>query len=152
LLLDHINTWNRQHHKTRAGRQPLDARIANYELASGCRRRPKLLDLSGKPARSRELYGADTGPSARFGKMCLMARRMVERGVLYVQLINVTGTPTAIARNHESQARKVDQPIAGLLTDLERRGMLESTRWSGRRVAVRDTAGVQRPRPPPLWL
>lgn len=129
LLLDHINTWNRRHQETRPGDSRLEARIANYELAFRMQAAaPELIDLSRETRATRELYGAETGPSARFGKMCLMARRMVERGVRYVQLINGDWDAHGDCKgNHESQARKVDQPIAGLLTDLERRGLLDST-------------------------
>jgi hypothetical protein len=129
LLLDHINTWNREHHKTRPGDSRLDARIANYELAFRMQTAaPELIDLTQETRATLELYGADKGPSARFGKMCLMARRMVERGVRYVQLINGDWDAHGDCKgNHESQGRKVDQPIAGLITDLERQGMLGST-------------------------
>jgi len=129
LLLDHINTWNRQHRETRPGDSRLDARIANYELAFQMQTAaPELIDLSQETRATLELYGADQGPSARFGKMCLMARRMVERGVRYVQLISGDWDAHGDCKgNHESQGRKVDQPIAGLITDLERRGLLGST-------------------------
>jgi uncharacterized protein (DUF1501 family) len=89
---------------------------------------PELIDLSRETAETQKLYGIDDGPGARFGKMCLMGRRMVERGVRYVQLINGDWDAHGDCKgNHESQGKKVDQPIAGLITDLERRGLLEST-------------------------
>lgn len=129
LLLDHINAWNRQHQQSRPGDSRLDARIANYELAFRMQTAaPELIDLSRESRATLELYGADAGPSERFGKMCLMSRRMVERGVRYIQLINGDWDAHGDCKgNHDSQAKKVDRPIAGLITDLERRGLLEST-------------------------
>jgi hypothetical protein len=129
LLLDHINAWNRQHRKSRPGDSRLDARIANYELAFRMQTAaPELIDLAQETKATRELYGVDEGPSARFGKMCLMSRRMVERGVRYVQLICGGWDAHGDCKgNHESQAKKIDRPIAGLITDLEQRGLLEST-------------------------
>jgi len=128
-LLDQVNGWNRQYSDARPGDSRLDARIANYELAFRMQSSaPELIDISTETAATRQLYGVDAEPSARFGKMCLLARRMVERGVRFVQLISGGWDAHGDCRgNHESQAKKVDQPIAGLITDLEQRGLLEST-------------------------
>ena len=129
LLLDQINAWNRAHLQTRPGDSRLDARIANYELAFRMQSSaPELIDLSGETQATRDLYGIDAGPSARYGKMCLMARRMVERGVRYVQLISGGWDAHGDCKgNHAGQAQKTDQPIAGLITDLQQRGLLDST-------------------------
>jgi len=129
LLLDRINAWNRQYRATRPGDSRLDARIANYELAFRMQASaPELIDLASETKATRDLYGVDAEPSARFGKMCLMARRMVERGVRYVQLIcGGWDAHSDCQGNHLGQAKKVDQPIAGLITDLQQRGLLEST-------------------------
>lgn len=129
LLLDQINAWNRNHRETRPADSRLDARISNYELAFRMQTAaPELIDLSGETQATRELYGVDDGPSAQFGKMCLMSRRMVERGVRYVQLISSDWDAHGDCKgNHEVQARKIDQPIAGLITDLKQRGLLDST-------------------------
>ena len=128
-LLDQIGAWNRQHLKTRPGDSRLDARIANYELAFRMQSAaPDLIDLSAETSETRQLYGIDKGPSDRFGKMCLLARRMVERGVRYVQLIcGDWDAHSDCAGNHRSQALKIDQPIAGLISDLQQRGLLDST-------------------------
>ena len=135
LLLDQINAWNREHLATRPGDSRLDARISNYELAFRMQTAaPELLDLSGETKETQALYGIGDGPSARFGKMCLMSRRMVERGVRYVQLIcGGWDAHGGCKGNHENQARKTDQPIAGLITDLEQRGLLDNTLlvWGG---------------------
>ena len=129
LLLDQINAWNRNHLDTRPGDSRLDARISNYELAFRMQTAaPELIDLSGETEATRRLYGVDRGSSARFGQMCLMARRMVERGVRYVQLISGGWDAHGDCKgNHDAQAKKIDQPIAGLITDLDRRGLLDST-------------------------
>ncbi len=129
LLLNQINAWNHEHRRNRPADSRLDARISNYELAFRMQTAaPELIDLSEETQATRELYGIENGPSAQFGKMCLMSRRMVERGVRYVQLISSDWDAHGDCKgNHEAQARKIDQPIAGLITDLEQRGLLEST-------------------------
>ena len=135
LILDRINSWNREHLKSRPGDSRLDARIANYELAFRMQgAAPELIDLSSETKATRDLYGIEGGAADRFGKMCLMARRMVERGVRYVQLICGGWDAHGDCKgNHQSQGAKVDQPIAGLLADLKQRGLLESTQvvWIG---------------------
>ena len=129
MLLDQILTWNRQHRLTRPGDTRLDARINNYELAFRMQTAaPEMMDLSGETAATRRLYGMQDENSERFGKMCLMARRMVERGVRYVQLISAGWDAHGDCKgNHTRQGKKVDQPIAGLITDLDQRGLLENT-------------------------
>ncbi|MBB75808.1 MAG: hypothetical protein CMJ75_14980 [Planctomycetaceae bacterium] len=135
LILDRINTWNREHLRSRPGDSRLDARIANYELAFRMQgAAPELIDLSRETKRTRDLYGIEAGPADRFGKMCLMARRMVERGVRYIQLICGGWDAHGDCKgNHQAQGAKVDRPIAGLLADLKQRGLLESTQvvWVG---------------------
>lgn len=129
MLLDQINAWNRQHRAERLGDSRLDARIANYELAYRMQSAaPDLIDLSQETQATLDLYGIGKGPTDRYGGMCLMARRMVERGVRYVQLISTGWDAHGNCRgNHEGQAGKTDQPIAGLIEDLEQRGLLDST-------------------------
>lgn len=135
LLLEQINAWNRRHQASRPGDSRLNARIANYELAFRMQTAaPELVDLSRETASIRDLYGVDQGPTARFGRMCLLARRMVERGVRYVHLVNNDWDGHGeCLKNHQSQAEKVDHPIAALLVDLKQRGLLESTLvvWAG---------------------
>ena len=129
LLLDQINAWNRKHRETRPGDSRLAARIANYELAFRMQTAaPELMDLSSETEATRKRYGLNDELSARFGKMCLMSRRMVERGVRYVQLICGGWDAHGDCKgNHQSQAQKIDQPVAGLIADLEQRGMLDHT-------------------------
>ncbi len=135
ILLNQVQNWNRRHQQQRPGDSRLDARIANYELAFRMQSAaPELTDLSGETNETRTLYGIDKEPSAAFGTMCLMARRMVQRGVRYIHLVNTDWDAHGGCKsNHEAQARKVDRPIAGLLADLEREGLLESTLivWAG---------------------
>lgn len=134
-LLDQINVWNQRHRDSRPGDTRLDARIANYELAFRMQSAaPELIDISSEPESTRSLYGMDDKNSERFGRMCLLSRRMVERGVRYIHLVNADwDAHGANKKQHESQAAQVDKPIAGLLTDLKRRGMLDSTLvvWAG---------------------
>jgi len=134
-LIDQLNVWNRRHQSSRPGDSRLEARIANYELAFRMQTAaPELIDISREPVAIRDMYGIDQGPTARFGRMCLLARRMVEQGVRYVHLVNNDWDGHGeCLKNHQSQAEKVDRPIAALLADLKQRGLLESTLvvWAG---------------------
>jgi hypothetical protein len=135
LLLDRLREWNRRHAEERPGDSRLEARIAAYELAFRMQTAaPGLIDLSREPLAVRERYGVDREPTARFGKMCLLARRMVERGVRFVHLISGDwdGHGNCVGQV-QGNARRIDQPIAALLHDLKQRGLLESTLvvWTG---------------------
>lgn len=120
----------------------LQSAVASYELA--CRMQtavPGLVDLGGETDLTRRLYGLDSAyrPTAVFGRQCLLARRMVERGVRFVELTCPSiGTDRwdqhgNLKGGHEGNARAVDQPIGALLTDLKSRGLLDQTLvvWSG---------------------
>ena len=135
LMLDQIGAWNRRHLAQRPGDSRLDARIANYELAYRMQTAaPELVDLKQETQATRDLYGVDGKQTGPFGKMCLLARRMVERGVRYVHLIDADWDAHADCKNnHQQRADSIDRPIAGLLADLEQRGLLESTLvvWAG---------------------
>ena len=122
----------------RAGQTELEARIRNYELAfrmqaSG----PEAVDLAGETEETRRLYGIDRDECAPFGRLCLLSRRLVERGVRFVQLYHGAGNKwdahKGIEKNHTSLCTQMDQPVAGLLMDLERRGLLDETLviWGG---------------------
>ena len=109
-------------------------RIESYEMAFRLQTSaPELMDLKSERPATLKLYGADpTKPS--YGRACLLARRMVERGVRYVQLIcGGWDAHGDVKGNHETQGKKVDKPIAGLISDLHARGLLESTQlvWVG---------------------
>ncbi|MGC6488055.1 MAG: DUF1501 domain-containing protein, partial [Planctomycetota bacterium] len=115
----------------------LDARIASYELAARLQlSAPEALDLADETAEVRELYGVDREPTADFGRRCLVARRLLERGVRFVQIWSGAdnGHPRRnwdshedVERDHGIMAAEMDRPAAALLTDLKRRGMLDDT-------------------------
>jgi hypothetical protein len=112
----------------------LRARIKSYELAFGMQTAvPETLQLEKETDATRKLYGLDKDPSRSFGQLCLAARRMVERGVRFIQIFHGGGGGGAwdahagIKQNHGSLSAQVDQPIAGLLKDLKQRGMLDDT-------------------------
>jgi uncharacterized protein DUF1501 len=129
ILLDNINDWNRQYAQTRSDDTRLNARISNYELAFRMQiAAPELIDISKEPEHVRRMYGIDEAANGKFGRMCLLARRMVERGVRFVQLISTDWDGHAECdRNHLENSRKIDRPIAALLGDLKQRGLLDST-------------------------
>jgi hypothetical protein len=119
----------------------LNARIASYELAFRMQQyAPEAVDLSREPAATKTMYGLDDKRTADFGSRCLLARRLVERGVRFVQLYSGGGPLITqwdahddINANHEKMCGHVDRPIAALLTDLKQRGLLDSTLviWGG---------------------
>ena len=125
------------------GNSELAARISSYELAyrmQGCA--PEAVDIDRESEATRKLYGLDDKITEPFGRQCLMARRLVERGVRFVQLFHGgmgnqnTDTWDAhgdVKANHTQHAAESDRPIAGLLTDLKARGLLDSTLviWHG---------------------
>ena len=93
---------------------------------------PKVFDLSGESRATLALYGVDAGPTDEYGRQCLLARRLVEHGVRFVQVNfsyprNYWDAHGGLRSNHTDNARKVDRPIAGLLKDLKSRGLLEDT-------------------------
>jgi hypothetical protein len=112
----------------------LRARIKSYELAFGMQTAvPETLGLERETEETRKLYGLDQAATKPFGELCLVARRLVERGVRFVQIFHGGGgggawdAHSAIQKNHSELARQVDQPIGALLKDLKRRGMLDET-------------------------
>ena len=128
-ILDQIHRWNRRHLETRENDSRLDARMNNYELAFRMQMAaPELMDLSKEPARIRELYGLEGKQTGKFGGMCLLARRMVERGVRFVQLYSSGWDGhSECDTGHLKVAAKMDKPVASLLKDLKQQGLLDST-------------------------
>ena len=128
-ILDQVRRWNQRHLETREDDSRLDARMNNYELAFRMQMAaPELMDLSKEPAHVRELYGLDGEQTGKFGGMCLLARRMVERGVRFVQLYSSGWDGhSECDKGHLKVAAKMDAPVAGLLKDLKQRGLLDST-------------------------
>ncbi|HZP84517.1 MAG TPA: DUF1501 domain-containing protein, partial [Chthonomonadaceae bacterium] len=140
-MLDTLQAYNKEHDALRVDNSNLAARIASYELAFRMQSAaPEATDLSKEPESIRELYGLNDKRTEVFGRQCLMARRMVERGVRFVQVYSggnhVDMTWDAhddLMANHNLHAGETDRPIAGLLKDLKQRGMLDSTLivWGG---------------------
>ncbi len=117
----------------------LDAVISSYDLAFRMQMNaPEILDLSRETAETLRLYGIGAGPTDNFGRQCLMARRLAEAGVRYIQINYGDNTDNPAWDQHSNlpmhatHARNTDQPVAGLLADLKRRGLLEDTLvWFG---------------------
>jgi uncharacterized protein (DUF1501 family) len=141
-VLDLVQWLNREHREARGeGVDDLSSRIASYELAFRMQASvPEAVDLARESRATRRLYGLDDPTSARFGADCLIARRLVERGVRFVQIFTGSGGAddwdAAHAENdktHREMARRTDRPIAGLLIDLKARGLLDDTLviWGG---------------------
>ncbi|MBI4906315.1 MAG: DUF1501 domain-containing protein [Acidobacteria bacterium] len=133
--LDYINDLNRRHYASREDDTTLDARIKSYELAYRMQAEaPGAVDIESESEATRKLYGVGEPMTDDFGRKCLLARRLVERGVRFVQLFFGTnlGDDWDDAHNdlwgsHIKMTKKSDQPIAALLTDLHARGLLDST-------------------------
>src|SRR4051794_11608186 len=128
-----LGDMNREHAGRWEGDSRLEARIASYELAAKMQlSAPDVLDLSGESDATRRLYGLDEKPTEEFGRRCLIARRMLERGVRFVQVWSGAGGPTNNWDNHANiekelppMAAATDKPAAALLVDLKQRGLLE---------------------------
>ncbi|MGB1123882.1 MAG: DUF1501 domain-containing protein [Phycisphaeraceae bacterium] len=133
--LDLLARMNQRHAEQHPEHEELLARQASYELAYRMQMEvPEALDISDEDEKTRELYGIGEKTTDSFGRKCLLARKLVEKGVRFVQLYNGTwDSHDYIARAHGNLVQGVDQPIAALLTDLKQRGLLESTLvvWCG---------------------
>jgi hypothetical protein len=133
--LDLLAELNQKHASRHPQHDELSARMAAYELAFRMQMQvPGLLDIDREDARTLALYGVGSPQTDAFGRKCLLARRLVEQGVRFVQLYAGTwDSHDYIERAHGNLIRQVDQPIAGLLTDLKQRGLLDSTLvvWCG---------------------
>jgi hypothetical protein len=156
-FLNTLNEFNGAHHAARADNSHLAARIASYEMAFNMQRHaPEVVDLSKEPQSTRALYGLDDKRTEDFGRRCLLARRMVERGVRFVQLYaggahndDNWDAHGDLVKNHNHHAGRTDKPIAGLLKDLKQRGLLDSTLviWGGefgRQPTAENTEGTGR--------
>jgi Protein of unknown function (DUF1501) len=140
-LLDALREANNDHLAKRIDNTDLAARIASYELAFKMQEHaPDAVDLSDESEATLKLYGVDNPRTADFGRRCLFARRLVERGVRFIQLYSGGNHNDAnwdahgdLEKNHNYHAGNTDQPIAALLKDLKQRGMLDSTLvvWGG---------------------
>ena len=133
-----IRRFNLQHLAERDQADDLDARIRAYELAFRMQSAaPEIVDISRESTATRKLYALDQGERSEFGTRCLLARRMLERGVRFVQLYsgdtNGWDAHKGVLKNHSIWCNRTDQPIAGLFDDLKARGLWEDTLiiWGG---------------------
>jgi hypothetical protein len=132
-----LDEWNRAHASARDGDSRLEARIASYELAARLQASaPEALELAGETVGTHRLYGLDDPLTADFGRNCLVARRLLERGVRFVQVWSGAdnGFPRRnwdshedLARDHGDMGRSMDRPAAALIRDLKARGLLDDT-------------------------
>ncbi len=139
--LDFINQLDQRHLAARGDDSTLEARIASYELAFRMQAEaPDAVDISGESEATKKLYGIDDPKTEDFGRKCLLARRLVERGVRFIQLYSGTNVGddwddahNDLVGSHQKMAGKTDKPIAALLKDLEAHGLLDSTLvvWGG---------------------
>lgn len=139
--LDLLAKLNEKHRQERPGGSELASRMQSYELAYRMQAEaPEAVDISKETEDTRDEYGIGQQPTDEFGRNCLVARRLVERGVRFVQLYSGGGhledtwdAHESIEKNHGKHGAEIDQPIGALLTDLERRGLLDSTLvvWGG---------------------
>lgn len=164
--LDLIGDLNREH-LSETGDQEIASRIANYELAWRMQSAaPELADLSTEPAHIRELYGLDDPVTRQFATNCILARRLVERGVRFVLMMDASWDQhTYLNRDLEKNCKRTDKPTAALIKDLKQRGLLDSTLvvWGGefgrtpiveiRNTASRDSYGRDHhPMAYSMWL
>jgi hypothetical protein len=140
-LLNTLDDYNASHLAERADNSNLSARVASYELAFAMQRHaPEAVDLSQEPESVKQLYGINDPKTQEFGRRCLLARRLVERGVRFIQLYaggahndDNWDAHGDLERNHNFHAGRTDKPITGLIKDLKQRGMLDDTLivWGG---------------------
>lgn len=136
MEIDYTQEMNRQQLERTGPDAALEGRIESFELAFRMQTSaPELQDLSGETEATRKMYGLDHPVTEDFGRQCLMARRLSERGVRFVQVSHTYkwDQHANLKRDHEGNAREVDQPIAALLADLKGRGLLKDTLvlWAG---------------------
>lgn len=144
--LDTLRVFNERHLQTRTETSALNARIESFELAFRMQTvASDAFDLSQETAATQSLYGADAEPTGDYGRKCLLARRLVERGVRCVVVNHVDWDQhSKLVEGHTKNARETDQPIAGLLTDLKQRGLLDDTLviWGGEFGRTPNTEGA----------
>ena len=133
-----LNRLNREYAQQHPEQSELEARIAAYELAFRMQANaPEAVAIDAETVETQAMYGMDQKETATFGRMCLLSRRLVERGVRFVQLYHGAGSKwdahSGIEANHSGNCKASDLPIAGLLRDLKQRGLLDQTLvvWGG---------------------
>ena len=141
MLIDSLNHLNTEHLSSRYDNTNLSARIASYELAYRMQSTaPEAIDIDEEPEETKSLYGLNESKTEDFGRKCLLARRLVERGTRFIQIYSGGAhndhnwdAHGDLETNHNLHAGATDKPISGLLKDLKCRGMLEDTLvvWGG---------------------
>ena len=141
--LGYLKRLNQRHLRTTGPNSDLEARIASFEMAFRMQQAaPEATDLAGETPQTRKLYGMDDPKTENFGTMCLMARRLAERDVRFIQVSHAHSLPfnneqwdqhSHIKQGHEINVGQIDKPITGLIKDLKQRGLLEDTLvlWGG---------------------
>jgi hypothetical protein len=160
--LDLLQTLNAAHAAARPADHELAARIKSYELAYRMQASAaEAVDVEGEDRRTQDMYGLHNPPTADFGRKCLIARRLIERGVRFVQLYSGGGHiedtwdgHNDCITNHKTHAGETDQPIAALMTDLKQRGLWEETLivWGGEFGRTPTSEGVGKPGRDHNWL
>lgn len=163
--LDLLREMNQEHQQRHKFHDELSARIENYELAYRMQMSvPDLLKIDDEPIEVKQLYGIGDKWTDSFGRKCLLARRLVEKGVRFVQLYSSGwDSHDFLERAHGNLIRSIDKPVSGLITDLKRRGMLDETLvvWCGEFGRTPDNGiregGVaygrdHNPEAMPIWL
>ncbi len=140
-ILDSLKDFNSEHEISHQGYSELAARVSSYEMAYRMQMHaPEVVDLAQESETTKDLYGINEKKTEEFGRRCLLARRMVERGVRFVQLYaggahndDNWDAHGDLEKNHNYHAGRTDKPIAGLLKDLKQRGLLDETLivWGG---------------------
>lgn len=130
-----LNAFNEQHMEKHPEHQELSARIESYELAFRMQMEvPDVINIDSEPTHIKDLYGIGESSTESFGRKCLMARRLVEEGVRFVQIYSSGwDSHDFLGRAHGSLIRSIDKPITGLIQDLKQRGLLDETLivWGG---------------------
>ncbi len=151
--LDLLGRLNRENLQSRGGNSELAVRIASYELAFRMQTEAtEAVDVESEPDAIREMYGLNEKRTEYFGRQCLLTRRLLERGVRFVQLYSGGGGDSWDAHvdvpdNHGRHCFEIDQPIAALMADLKRQGMWEDTLliWGGEFGRTPTSEGVNKP-------
>ena len=153
-----LGELNRAHWKRHAGDTELEARIASFEIAAAMQTTvPEALDLSQESVATRRMYGLDNPATQEYGTRCLIARRLVERGVRFVQLFLSSqpwDTHNKNAQTLKSLCAQTDQPSAALVKDLKQRGLLDETivLWTGEFDRLPVSRGTDSHRSQQAWL
>ncbi|MCH2209870.1 MAG: DUF1501 domain-containing protein [Fuerstiella sp.] len=151
--LDLLNRLNRRHLDNRGAQSELAARISSYELAFRMQQgAAEAIDVTSETAETQKLYGLDRKETEYFGRQCLLTRRLLERGVRFVQLYSGGGADSWDAHddvidNHGRHSEEIDQPIAALMSDIKRRGMWDDTLfiWGGEFGRTPTSEGTGKP-------